>query len=1664
MIEPLESRISPASLVSLVAGNVTVLGDQGGQGENETLIVSLSGTVLQIADPAHPITAGPGFTQSGQNSVSILLSALTGDFVIDTGTGADTLNWNSALNLPGRATFTTGAVTFNQGLTLGANQDLVVNASGTINLATSNADLATSGAGTISLTTRQGIQMSAATGWSVTTVNGDITLSANQQSVPTAGDFYGIQMSKGSVQATGSGNITMNGKGGVGGFSFAGVAADPDTIVRTNTGSITLTGIGARNGGPANDGVQVNQGSLVESTGGGSITFDGSPSVGSSGFGIRVLAGGIVRTTGAGNITLTGTGGLGQGPTNFGVAIDSAGAVTSSGSGSITIDATGGANAVALFISDFSVPAGLNRLGFDGTNPYSGAITINADGATLSNHRISTTAGVSVLGKTPGQAIALGVTGALGNLVLTDAELDGITAGNLQIGDANSGAIIVNADLTHANNLTLSSGVGVSGAAALTLAAGRNLAVSAAGPIDLSGPLTVSGTTTLAAGIADISVDNAANAFSLVRILSADTASVSGDSGFTIESSNVSTRLTLASAGAITQSGAIAGTGGLTKTGAGTLTLSSGNTYTGATLVAGGILALGNPRAFGVPGAGTSGITVENGAGLDLNGITPDTTVDLNLNGAVSTTEGALTNRSANAAAYVGTVNLASAASIGGNAGSISLGGTSSGAFTFTKVGSGTVILTGDTSGMSSVTISAGTLELAGGTGQASLPLGTGVVTNNSILTFNRVGQITVNNVITGSGVINKDNVGEVFLAGDNTYAGQTNVKAGTLILGSPTALGTTAGRTVVAGGATLDLNGQAIGAEGLSLQGIGNQAPSPQSALANSSATAASFAGRVTLTGAATIGSDGTGGITLSNVVDGPFALTKDGTNTLILGNALNSFGPAPLTISRGTVQVASDGALGDGANPVILGTGVLHSTASFVTKRPITFNNGLEPALRIDAGTTLTLLGTRSGTGIQNTFGGGTLVTTLVFAGGSTTATPGAPTVVGNTTVTVTGAGQAIVHTVLGDPTKIDTIELVNTTSRSNLVIKGPATGTITINRIINLDPNDPMGSIVLGPGVILGDGVNDSVPEIEIAGKVSKLQLGQINSYALVSLGKGLPYNAAGNKTADTYNHRPSLKIDKVLGPGVVINVTADVFSTPPGTGTGGGGLGKVVVKEWAFPGSIRTTQSIASFKLLNGDCLVDFQVDKFHVGTLTQAGVGSMSTPNGSWGSSGSEIEGAVGSFNAQGFLQGALLTAGSMGKLKLGAGGFAGTIRLTDPDSPALGTFVVASDFTGSLVSAAAVKKLSVRGDFTGSLEAALIGGITAFSFEGVSTLGPGDVPQPASIKATAGSLGTLTATAGGVSDFSIVTDQVFKGFNIKLSKLTGAGDVVGIDNVQIQAVSIGKISVSLTAAATGAAGLNLIGIRDSDFVATGTGPTTPGSIGNISVNLAGGSAASSGIEDSDFWASGSIGTVAVKSKTLSLGTIEGSHFLAGQSANLTALKDAALGAVTATGSVTDTQFIAGGAIGAVTVGGSMTGSLLLAGGFLGADHVLGGVGDSFQRAASIAAITVKGAFATTSIAAGINPGNAIFGDGDDTVAAVGPVAGTSFIGPITLSAGTLATPSGGFTFGHAIEAAALKGLKLGATTAPAIAPGSPSFLDQVTVGEDAADVIVRIIG
>lgn len=168
----------------------------------------------------------------------------------------------------------------------------------------------------------------------------------------------------------------------------------------------------------------------------------------------------------------------------------------------------------------------------------------------------------------------------------------------------------------------------------------------------------------------------------------------------------------------------------------------------------------------------------------------------------------------------------------------------------------------------------------------------------------------------TTGATASNDGAGTLVLGGDNTYTGAVNISAGTVRITHANGLGGTTGATLVSSNATLDLNGQTVGAEAVSLTGTG---VGGVGALRNSSASAASLAGNVTLTGNTSVGA--TGSLKISGIIGesgGVRTLTKIGAGELIL-NAGNSY-TGTTTVSAGSL--GGIGSVSTGAATFATGT----------------------------------------------------------------------------------------------------------------------------------------------------------------------------------------------------------------------------------------------------------------------------------------------------------------------------------------------------------------------------------------------------------------------------------------------------------------------------------------------------------------------------------------------------------------------------------------------------------------------------------------------------------------------------------------------------------------------------------------------------------------------
>ncbi len=335
----------------------------------------------------------------------------------------------------------------------------------------------------------------------------------------------------------------------------------------------------------------------------------------------------------------------------------------------------------------------------------------------------------------------------------------------------------------------------------------------------------------------------------------------------------------------------MSGSGGLTKVGTGMLTLSGASTYSGATAVNAGTLQAGAANAF----SASSAFTVAGGATLDLASF--DQTIG-SLAGGGSVTLGSAT-------LTTGTDNT-----------STTFSGTMSGIGGLTKVGAGTLTLSGANIYFGGTTINAGTLAVSAdnnlGNGSGTLALGGGTLqylsgfTSNRAVTLNAGGGIfdtngnnsTLGGTLSGIGGLTKIGAGTLTLSGANSYFGGTTINAGTLAVSADNNLGNGSG-ALAFGGGTLQY-------------------------LAGFTSTRA-----VTLNSGGGIFDTNGNNATLGGTLSGIGGLTKIGAGTLTLSGTNTYSGTT--TINAGTLIV--NGAIANSAvtvnsGAILAGTGTVGAT----------------------------------------------------------------------------------------------------------------------------------------------------------------------------------------------------------------------------------------------------------------------------------------------------------------------------------------------------------------------------------------------------------------------------------------------------------------------------------------------------------------------------------------------------------------------------------------------------------------------------------------------------------------------------------------------------------------------------------------------------------------
>ena len=329
----------------------------------------------------------------------------------------------------------------------------------------------------------------------------------------------------------------------------------------------------------------------------------------------------------------------------------------------------------------------------------------------------------------------------------------------------------------------------------------------------------------------------------------------------------------------------------ITYSGTEVVLLPTANTYTGLTTINSGVTVnVSSNNALGTAAAGT---VVQAGGALRLSGGTAYSTAEaLTLNGTGSAVaDAALYNLSGNND-FAGPITLGSAAKIR------------------------------DASGI---------LRLLG-------QIDTGV--NNLELRADNQTEILTG--LSGSGAITKMGGDRVIIQAaanaGTTFSGQLNVNEGIWDARANNALGTTAGATIIANNARLELQGSITLADNISVTGNGNTNGGIRNE--NGSNT---LSGNVTMTGAAEFFLNDTQ-LTINNTIAGNQVLTKSGVGTLILkqNNTLSNF-----LLRGGEVRISTVNGLGSTTALTIGGGQALEFDGSLTfngatTLAALTINNG--------------------------------------------------------------------------------------------------------------------------------------------------------------------------------------------------------------------------------------------------------------------------------------------------------------------------------------------------------------------------------------------------------------------------------------------------------------------------------------------------------------------------------------------------------------------------------------------------------------------------------------------------------------------------------------------------------------------------------------------------
>jgi len=815
----------------------TYTGGDAAIGATGTMTSNLSGTgALRFNSPATLVIAG---TNTYAGGTSVIEGGL-----IEVTTGGSISHALSDLRVgvdggPGSFTLSGGSVAI-RAASIGSGQD--VTSSLTVDSGT------WTGSGALTVASAGASSLFQLDGGSVSSLSS--TIGTGVSDVGSRSRSSGSALINGGTW-TNTNGLVLGTAGGVGALTLTGGAV--------NSGSGTI-GVAADSNGTAvvSGGTWTNSGNLtVGGDGAGSLAINGSGTVIVGGM-LSLGAGGSIDLSSGGTLQIGNGSNAGEFDSNLvnegtlvfdrtgeydhSSTISGGGAVVKEGSGTLTLSAgnsyTGGTS-----INDGVLVLGnSDAIGPDGTISFGGGtLRFTSSNTNDYSDRFNGSGGQSFKLDTNSRDVTLAsiITGAGstleklggGTLILAeDNTYTGpttVTSGTLQIGAGGiTGSI--------AGNLVNNAAVVFNRSEALTysrlISGSGTLVNEGLGTVTLTGTNTSTGNTVLQSGTLSLGSAGALGSSGTIsftggalQFTSANALDYSGRfstaaaQAYKLDTNGENVTL----ANSLTSSG-----GSLEKLGNGTLTLSGANSFAGGTTLSGGTLALDSTGALGdaiAPAAGT-------------------------ISFAGGTLQYTANNQSDYSARFSSAANQAFSIDTNGRTVTFASDLTSSNA-SLTKLGSGTLALTGDNDLGGVVSLGGGTLRLgnAGAIGTTSP-----IVFNGGTLQFSAANtsdvssrfveiagqafridtdgqEVTFASAITGdSATLVKLGSGTLTLSADNGYDGATTISAGTLRLGSGGASGSVAGNIVNNGSLVFDrsdtptFTGTISGSGSLTQQGTG--------------------------------------------------------------------------------------------------------------------------------------------------------------------------------------------------------------------------------------------------------------------------------------------------------------------------------------------------------------------------------------------------------------------------------------------------------------------------------------------------------------------------------------------------------------------------------------------------------------------------------------------------------------------------------------------------------------------------------------------------------------------------------------------------------------------------------------------------------------------------